>query len=72
MTVDEAVFELGKALDQAALVKSEKVEVIHGKGTGALRKGVTKFLNSHPLVEEQNLGQVYEGGWGVTVVKLKR
>lgn len=72
MTVDEAVFELGKALDQAALVKSEKVEVIHGKGTGALRKGVSKFLNSHPLVEEQNLGQVYEGGWGVTVVKLKR
>ena len=72
MTVDEAVFELGKALDQAALAKSEKVEVIHGKGTGALRKGVSRFLNNHPLVQEQNLGEVYEGGWGVTVVKLKR
>ncbi|MBN9414691.1 hypothetical protein ABS71_10100 [bacterium SCN 62-11] len=72
MTVDEALFELGKSLDQAALTKSEKVEVIHGKGTGALRKGVTKFLNSHPLVEDHNLGEVYEGGWGVTVVKLKR
>lgn len=72
MTVDEAVFELGKALDQAALVKSEKVEVIHGKGTGALRTGVQKFLKSHPLVEEQKLGEVYEGGWGVTVVKLRR
>lgn len=72
MTVDEAVFELGKALDQAALAKSEKVEVIHGKGTGALRKGVNRFLNNHPLVQEQNLGEVYEGGWGVTVVKLKR
>lgn len=72
MTVDEAVFELGKALDQAALAKSEKVEVIHGKGTGALRKGVTQFLKNHPLVQEQNLGEVYEGGWGVTVVKLKR
>jgi DNA mismatch repair protein MutS2 len=72
MTVDEALFELGKSLDQAALTKSEKVEVIHGKGTGALRKGVTKFLNSHPLVQDHNLGEVYEGGWGVTVVKLKR
>ena len=72
MTVDEAVFELGKAIDQAALVKSEKVEVIHGKGTGALRAGVQKFLKSHPLVEEQKLGEVYEGGWGVTVVKLRR
>ncbi|MBT9583051.1 Smr/MutS family protein [bacterium] len=72
MTVDEAVFELGKAIDQAALVKSEKVEVIHGKGTGALRHGVQKFLKSHPLVEDQKLGEVYEGGWGVTVVKLRR
>jgi len=72
MTVDEALFELGKSLDQAALSKSEKVEVIHGKGTGTLRKAVTKFLNSHPLVGEHNLGEVYEGGWGVTVVKLKR
>lgn len=72
MNVDEALFELGKSLDQAALSKSEKVEVIHGKGTGTLRKAVTKFLNSHPLVGEHNLGEVYEGGWGVTVVKLKR
>lgn len=72
MTVDEAVFELGKAIDQAALVKSERLEVIHGKGTGALRKGVEKFLKSHPLVAEHNLGEVYEGGWGVTVVKLRR
>jgi DNA mismatch repair protein MutS2 len=72
MTVDEALFELGKAIDQAALVKSQKVEVIHGKGTGALRNGVQKFLKSHPLVEEHKLGEVYEGGWGVTVVKLRR
>jgi DNA mismatch repair protein MutS2 len=72
LTVDEALFELGKAIDQAALVRSEKVEVIHGKGTGALRHGVQKFLKSHPLVAEQALGEVYEGGWGVTVVKLRR
>lgn len=71
MTVDEAIFELEKAIDHAALAKSEKVEVIHGKGTGALRKGLQKFLQQHPLVEEQKLGEVYEGGWGVTVVKLR-
>ena len=54
------------------MVKSERLEVIHGKGTGALRKGVEKFLKSNPLVAEHNLGEVYEGGWGVTVVKLRR
>lgn len=71
LTVDEALFELGKALDQAALARSLKVEVIHGKGTGALRHGVQRFLKEHPLVAEQKLGEVHEGGWGVTVVKLR-
>jgi DNA mismatch repair protein MutS2 len=71
MTVDEALYELGKAIDQAAHSKTEKLEVIHGKGTGALRRGVKDFLGAHPLVEEQKLGEVYEGGWGVTVVKLR-
>lgn len=72
MTVDEALYELGKAIDHAAHSHTEKLEVIHGKGTGALRRGVKDFLGSHPLVEEQKLGEVYEGGWGVTVVKLRR
>jgi DNA mismatch repair protein MutS2 len=70
--VDEALYELGKAIDHAAVAKTEKLEVIHGKGTGALRRGVKDFLGAHPLVEEQKLGEVYEGGWGVTVVKLRR
>lgn len=71
MSLDEALFELERALDQAALARSERVEVIHGKGTGTLRKGVEKFLRRHPLVAEHALGEVYEGGWGVTVVKLR-
>ena len=71
MTVDEALFELGKHLDQAALARLPKLEIIHGKGTGTLKAAVQKFFKSHPLVLEQRLGEVYEGSWGVTVVTLK-
>ncbi|MEW6283297.1 MAG: Smr/MutS family protein, partial [Candidatus Eremiobacterota bacterium] len=72
LTSDEALFELDRYLDMASLAGAEKVEVIHGKGTGALRQAVHKHLKTHPMVAEQRLGEVHEGGWGVTVVKLKR
>ncbi len=71
MTVDEGVFELDRHLDAAALAKVDKVEVIHGKGTGALRKGVQKHLKSHPLALDFRVGEIHEGGWGVTVVNVK-
>lgn len=71
MTVDEALFELEHRLDEASLANVDKLEVIHGKGTGALRAAVTQYLKKHPAVAEHRLGETFEGGWGVTVVKLK-
>lgn len=71
MIVDEAIYELGKSIDQAILAHLPKLEVIHGKGTGALRQGIQKFLASHPAVADYRLGEVYEGSYGVTVVNLK-
>lgn len=71
MTVEEALYELGKRIDQGVLARLPKLEVIHGKGTGTLRVAVQKFLRSHALVTEQRLGEVYEGSYGVTIVSLK-
>jgi len=71
MTVDEALFELDHRIDEASLANMEKLEIIHGKGTGALRSAVTQYLKKHPMVAEHRLGEIYEGGLGVTVVRLK-
>ncbi len=71
MTVDEALFELDHRIDEASLANMEKLEIIHGKGTGALRSAVTQYLKTHPMVAEHRLGEIYEGGLGVTVVRLK-
>ncbi len=70
MTVDEALFELDHRIDEASLANMEKLEIIHGKGTGALRSAVTQYLKKHPMVAEHRLGEIYEGGLGVTVVRL--
>lgn len=72
MTADEALMEVDRYLDSAALAGAEKVELIHGKGTGALRQAIQRHLKGHPQVLEHRLGEVHEGGWGVTVVKVKR
>ncbi len=71
MTVDEALFELDHRIDEASLANLEKLEIIHGKGTGALRSAVTGYLKKHPMVAEHRLGELYEGGLGVTVVRLR-
>ncbi len=70
-TVDESLYEIDQRLDEAVMARLEKLEIVHGKGTGALRMAVQRHLRDHPMVAEQRLGEVYEGGWGVTVVKLK-
>ena len=69
-TVDEAVMEIDKYIDDACLSHLEKVTIIHGKGTGALRTGIHKFLKSHPLVKSYRAGEYGEGEYGVTVVEL--
>jgi len=71
MTADEACEALDKFLDSAVLAGLGQVYVIHGKGTGALRKKITAFLKQHAAVESFRLGDWNEGGAGVTIVHLK-
>lgn len=70
MTVDEAVSELDKYLDDAALAHLNQVRIIHGKGTGALRKGVQEYLKKQPYVKSYRAGEFGEGDMGVTIVEL--
>jgi DNA mismatch repair protein MutS2 len=69
--VEEAVGEIDKYLDDAILAGYPQVSIIHGKGTGALRTGVQKFLRQHRSVKTFRLGLQEEGGTGVTVVELR-
>ncbi|HET7658198.1 MAG TPA: Smr/MutS family protein, partial [Bacillales bacterium] len=68
---EEAMGEVEKYLDDALLAGYHQVSIIHGKGTGALRKGVAKLLKSHPHVKNSRMGTMGEGGSGVTVVSFK-
>ena len=71
MTVDEGLMELDRFLDEAILSGVELVTVIHGKGTGALRKAVQERLKRHAGVKAYRLGVYGEGEDGVTVVEMK-
>ena len=68
--VDEALEALGRYLDDASLAGLDKVTVIHGLGTGALRDAVRAQAGSHPLVKEIRPGERGEGGDGATIVAL--
>lgn len=70
LTVDEAIMELDKYLDDACLSHLNKVRVVHGKGTGALRKGVHEYLRKQKYVKSFRLGEFGEGDAGVTIVEL--
>ena len=70
-TVDEACFELDKYFDNCAISNIVSVRIIHGKGTGALRKGIHEFLKNHPHVKSFRLGSFGEGEMGATIVELK-
>ena len=70
-TVDEAVAELDKYLDDAALAHLSSVRVVHGKGTGALRTGIHNYLRRQKHVKSFRLGAFGEGDAGVTIVELK-
>jgi DNA mismatch repair protein MutS2 len=71
LLAEEAFEIVDKYLDNAFLAGLTTVTVIHGKGTGALRKKIGEFLTHHYRVESIRLGEWNEGGAGVTVVKLK-
>jgi len=70
-TVDEALAELDKYLDDAYLAHLQSVRVVHGKGTGALRKGVHNYLKKLKYVSSFQLGEFGEGDAGVTIVTFK-
>ncbi|OGC76543.1 MAG: hypothetical protein A2Z27_02300 [candidate division Zixibacteria bacterium RBG_16_50_21] len=72
LTVDEALEKVDRYLDQALLAGLSEVSIIHGKGTGTLRKRVTQFLKEHPRVEQTRLAEWDQGGMGVTIVRLKK
>ena len=69
--VDEACLEIDKYLDNCSLTGLASIRIVHGKGTGALRAGIHKFLKTHPHVQEFRVGTFGEGEMGVTIVTLK-
>lgn len=71
-TIDEAMYNIEKYLDDAFLAGLENVIIIHGKGTGALREGIQNALKHHRYVKSLRTGEIGEGGSGVTVVEIKK
>jgi len=71
LTVEEALPRLEKYLDDALLAGVPQVRIVHGKGTGALRKGIWEFLKGRPGIQSFRLGEKGEGGEGATVVQFE-
>jgi DNA mismatch repair protein MutS2 len=71
LRVEDGLREVDKYLDTAYLAGLKKVSLIHGKGTGALRKAVQQYLSKHPFVASYRNGTYHEGGTGVTIVEFK-
>lgn len=69
--VEDSIQEIDRYLDDAVLSGFHKVSIIHGNGTGVLRKGVHEFLRRHRSVKSFRLGGQGEGGVGATIVELK-
>ena len=67
--VDEAIARLESALNDAALDGADTLRIIHGKGTGALRRGLREFLTTHPLAQSHTDGEG-PGGEGITIVRI--
>ena len=72
LTVEQASERVDKFLDEAALAHRQQVRIIHGHGTGALRRGLGEFLKSHPLVARAEFASEEQGGKAITIVELIR
>lgn len=70
-TLDEALLDVNKYIDDAYLAGLKEAYIIHGKGTGVLREGIKSFLKGHKLIKSYRTGKYNEGGTGVTVIELK-
>jgi DNA mismatch repair protein MutS2 len=71
MEPDDALAELDRALDRAVRAGLTELRIVHGIGRGVLRAAVERHLRGHLQVASQRLGQVGEGGRGVTVARLR-
>jgi DNA mismatch repair protein MutS2 len=70
-TVDEAITRLEKFLDETTVTDQHTIRIVHGHGTGQLRRAIAAFLKEHPLVASYKLAPQNEGGGGATIVELK-
>jgi len=70
-TVDEAIARLEKFLDETTVTDQHTIRIVHGHGTGQLRRAIAAFLKEHPLVASYKLAPQNEGGGGATIVELK-
>ncbi len=70
-TVDQAVDLVSKFLDDALVTDVREVRIVHGHGTGSLRRGLEAFLKDHPLVLKASPAPPNQGGGGATIVELK-
>ncbi len=71
LTVDDALLELGKYLDDASMAHLDKIRIVHGKGTGALRDAVTHYLKREKRVKKFYMAEYGDGDAGVTIAELK-
>lgn len=71
MNLEEALLSLDQFIDECVMMHLETVTIIHGKGTGVLRKGIQAHLKNHPSIAAYRLGRYGEGEDGVTIAQLK-
>lgn len=71
MTVDQAIDRVSRFLDDTLVTDLHEVRIVHGHGTGQLRKGIQKFLKEHPQVQKYYAAPDNQGGGGATIVELK-
>ena len=71
MTVDQALDRVSQFLDDTLVTDLHEVRIVHGHGTGQLRKGIQKFLKDHPQVQKYYAAPDNQGGGGATIVELK-
>ena len=70
-TVDQAVDRVSKFLDDTLVTDVHEIRIVHGHGTGALRRGLETFLRDHPMVAKTSPAPPNQGGGGATIVELK-